>query len=141
MGTSGRPRPGKKTIYAVAGLSVVVAVGWIAGAAYSNHAADGGRGGAIGVALTFAILFLQRGGVAQEELERKNPPAAPGAPAPRETPEQTMQRLLNAFTVYIEAQTEVTLPLILASTISTLAWGFGDFLATWIRMALLHANR
>lgn len=87
----------------------------------SDMASDGGRGGALAVALSFWILF-QSHGSAKAAFDDKDIKI-------RAT------RTHNALGALIDVSEKQRMPLALTSVIGTLFWGFGDLLAAWLGAA------
>ena len=58
---TGRPPDGKGRLLLVMVASIALSLAGIAYAVFWGVAADGGRGGALAVALTFIMLFVGRG--------------------------------------------------------------------------------
>jgi hypothetical protein len=102
---------------------VVFAVRW-------GSVADGGRGGAIAVALTFLMLFLGRG-TAEAALEAKLPePTEDGKKALLE-----VAKVRNAVAAMLDWSGSEKLYLTISSVVGTLFWGFGDVAARWLGAA------
>lgn len=110
-------------------------------AAKSGVFADGQRGGALGCAITFLVFFLSFGH-ARTVLER---------PLPHEddsnSPDQAWQtdpkiqhqrivRLEASAAAGLDAASIEKLWLGAASFLSSIAWGFGDWFAEWLRYLL-----
>ena len=88
---------------------------------------DGGRGGALAVALTFAMLFLGRG-TPEAALETPIPPGRSGVD-PVANLELEVARVRNALASLLDWQRQEKLYLTISSVVGTVAWGFGDVLA------------
>lgn len=115
--------------------------------AFRNQYADGGRGGAIAVALAFATIFMGRGygSVPIEALLRRLSRRArtlPGQEGLKGTDArleelnsdvQAIARSLRASqSISIRNTTEQNAYLAASSVIGTLVWGFGDWAAEWL---------
>ncbi len=88
----------------------------------SGSASDGGRGGAIAVAISFWTLFLGRG-TAEKALEVK---------LPTQSPEAEIARVRAAVASMLDWQNKEKVFLTISSVVGTLAWGFGDIVARWL---------
>lgn len=107
------------------GLGILYAVCW-------GTAADGGRGGAIAVMISFATLFAEHG-IPASALEEKD---RQGRFILRDgTPEAKIRVLANSFAAYLDAARIDRGILVLASLIGTLTWGFGDIAAAYLGAA------
>ena len=81
----------KIRIWGVMALCILMSVSWTLYAAFWGDPADGGRGGAVAVALTFAMLFLDRG-TAKNLLEVE---IAPKKSATAPTEDETLAAYLD----------------------------------------------
>lgn len=106
------------TTFALSGGGIVLA-------ALLGHPNEGGRGGALAVALTFAILFLGR---STAERIMENNPFKNG----NDDAEKKIGHLSKALSALVGWQRKEKVYLAWASVVSTLAWGFGDLPAGWI---------
>ena len=107
--------------------AILFSFGGIALAALANSPADGGRGGAIAVALTFFMLFMGRG-TAEQAAETTLPPSDDPVEALRREFDPT-KAAVNAMLDWSNKEKRY---LAASSVIGTLVWGFGDLLAAWI---------
>lgn len=108
-------------------IAILVSVAGIPFAVFLGVAVDGGRGGAIAVALTFFTFFMDRG-TAERALEAKIPDG--GDPATRTDLE--LARVRNAVASMLDWSRQERLYLTVSSVVGTLAWGFGDVVARWL---------
>lgn len=99
--------------------------GGIVLAAFLGHPSEGGRGGALAVAVTFAMLFLGRS--TAERIMEDNPFKHGGEDAAKQ-----IGHLSKALSALVGWQRKEKPYLAWASVISTLAWGFGDLPAAWL---------
>ena len=134
---------GTAWLRATAVLSIVLSAGGIGWAALWDHAGDAGRGGALAVALSFAMLFLGRG-TAESALEAQF--TRDGRIVERgheeETPSEQLAldvaRVRNAVASMLDWQQREKLWLTVSSVTGTLAWGFGDICAQWLCGLIRH---
>ncbi|MDE8652827.1 hypothetical protein [Novosphingobium album (ex Liu et al. 2023)] len=110
--------------------AIILSVAGIAYAIWFGVAADGGRGGAIAVGLTFFILFMGRG-TAETALEASLPPAGD----PLADLEQDLARVRGAVAAMLDWSRKEKVYLTVSSVVGTLAWGFGDVVAKWLGAA------
>jgi hypothetical protein len=123
-------------------IAVLLSAGSIPFAAYvTKSAQDGGRGGALAVALSFAVLFLSRGygtkvyDVLTKEAQAVNTNlqkirgAAGGGAL---TSDQKIDALVSKTTIDADVQHNQNVYLAWSSGIGTIAWGFGDIAAQWL---------
>ncbi len=103
--------------------SVGLSAAGVGYAVFFGVVADGGRGGALAVALTFAMLFLGRG-TAEAALEVNFPRDDGDLDSGLEA-----ARVRNALASMFDWQTKEKRYLTIASVVGTLVWGFGDVLA------------
>jgi hypothetical protein len=112
---------------------------------------DAGRGGAIAVALAFASLFVQRGsGVVTYKIVAEDFPrlqselqtilesfrAAPAAKAGASGIDAIKKRVDGIFDQIksnAASQTRQNWAIAASSIVGTLAWGFGDIMAQWLK--------
>lgn len=126
-------------------LSVSVSAGGVLyGALISKKCVDGQRGGAIGVAAAFSILFLSRnyGERVYKSILDTNPDlkARVFALSKEEAVEDFSNKdltwaiisILGRLNVEADEQRRQNIALVIASVIATLAWGFGDVIAGWV---------
>lgn len=105
--------------FAASFAGLVYAVGW-------GTACDGGRGGAVAVAIAFAALFTGRP-LPQAYIEARDDSGKPKfdtLPA-----DDRIGRLRSALAVLLDRQRQESFYLALASVSGTLIWGFGDMIA------------
>lgn len=107
-------------------LALLACAGGVAWAVSWGSAVDAQRGGAVGVALSFLALFVARP-ISAKVLED---------PAMEDrTPEGQARRvslLRTAMAAQLDVQRHETRYLAFSSVVSTLVWGFGDWLALWL---------
>ena len=141
------PNWAKVRLWVVMGACIFVSTAWVIHAAFWGSPADGGRGGAVAVALTFAMLFLDRG-TAKDLLERTLPPrqAADAFPDADERLKAGLNDLAqkqaelirsqttnrNALAALLDWQDVQKWPLAISSVVGTVFWGFGDCFAAWL---------
>ena len=110
-------------LFSLAGI--VYAVCW-------GSPGDGGRGGAMAVALAFAALFTSAPSL-QELLEA---PKEDGTPGFDELESQDkIKRLRSAVALVADTQREQNIYLVITSVVGTLVWAFGDVVAVWFGAA------
>lgn len=122
---------------------VLVSIGGIFYAHHTKVAADGGRGGAIGCAITFFMLFTSRATPANA-LDAPIDAANGETPDPIVLPRPTdlksaadqveglkdqIARLRAAVAAMIDQARSGRFQLAFASMFSTMMWGFGDCIA------------
>ena len=120
-------------------LCIAFSVGGVLYAIFFGVAADGGRGGALAVALTFAMLFLDRR-TPKDYLEMELPPD----PAAEKIPTQDgmlkaylaefatgHKQTRNAFAAMLDWEDRQKWPLAISSVTGTLFWGFGEIIASY----------
>jgi hypothetical protein len=105
--------------------AIALSFGGILVTAFIGRPGDGGRGGALAVALTFAMLFLGRG-TAERILKGQDAPKPPADPKGQAA---ELVHLRNVFEALFGWQRKEKRYLVVASVVSTLAWGFGDIAA------------
>lgn len=122
------------TAVSVSGFGIFYAVTW-------GTVADGGRGGAIGCALTFFTFFVGRPTperALQMRMSARGSPDVLQEEAPSDLPSALGQlqglkseiaRLRAAVAVMLDIAAKEKLYLAAASVVSTCAWGFGDIAA------------
>lgn len=115
---------GTRNLWAVTVAAILLSIGGVAYAALWGSAADGGRGGALAVALTFFMLFAGRG-TAAAALDAELPAAATA----QETLEQELARVRASLSALIDWSAQEKCHLTISSVFGTLVWGFGDLLA------------
>jgi hypothetical protein len=109
--------------FILSGIAIAISVLWIIGAAILDRPSDGGRGGAIGVALSFYILFANNNLAARGYNRLKNAPV-----------KEQIEMIESRFDVADKATRRQNQFLIWSSVIGTIAWGFGDWAATGLRL-------
>ena len=123
-------RSQKEVLRAVLAASLILSVGGIAYAVFFGTAADGGRGGAVSVAISFAALFAARS-TPQDVLEITDPrtgqPRIEGGSL-----EQRIRVLKTAIATMLDSQRLEKAYLTWSSMVGTLVWGFGDLIALWL---------
>jgi hypothetical protein len=102
--------------------SIALSAGGVAYAIHCGSASDGGRGGALAVALSFFMLFAGRG-TPENAMEAVLPGNQQG------DVEFEIARLRGAVTSLLDWQAKEKIYLTTSSVVGTLAWGFGDSLA------------
>jgi hypothetical protein len=128
-------------------VSIVLSAGGILLAAYGDPA-DGGRGGAVAVAFAFFVLFIHRdyGARVYKALTLELPSLkaqiaslrAGGDPsAANSEGVDALKRQVTAIVARLETEAKgqkgQNVALAVASVIGTLAWGFGDVIAKWLK--------
>lgn len=138
--------------YAVVLLTVLVSIAGVLRATLLAKTERGGQGGAIGVALAFWIIFLNRNlgerlyksilagnSSLSEKLEllADKKPMADFTNAELTT---AMTATMARFSVESEEQRDQNKALVWASVLGTIFWGFGDRFADYLitPMAILH---
>ena len=131
----------------VVSVSIVLSAGGILLAAHGDPS-DGGRGGALAVALAFFVLFIRRnyGARVYEALTVELPSLkgqiaklrAGGDPsAANSEGVDALKRQVTAIVARLETEAKgqrgQNIVLAAASIIGTLAWGFGDVIAKWLK--------
>lgn len=113
-------------LWTVVVLGVAASILGILYAIFCGTAADGGRGGAVAVAIAFGALFTGTPS-AKELLEAKD---EDGKPKFDElSPEKQVPRLRTALADMLDGQRKQNSFLVWTSVIGTLVWAFGDVLA------------
>lgn len=120
----------RRKLQMVLALSLLASFGGVLFAVCWGVAADGGRGGAIAVALSFVALFAGRN-TDQSVLELRKKPDQPAIldPGPHASDPERFKALRSALAVHLDTSQSETGYLVAASVIGTLFWGFGDLLA------------
>jgi hypothetical protein len=128
-------------------LSVFLSLGGILIGAFVTEPADGGRGGAIAVALAFLVLFVRRGYGARvyeaiardlpamrEEVSKLRQGTAPATANAEDLAQVKRQvtAIVSRIDTEADGQKIQNRALAWASCIGTIAWGFGDMLAKWL---------
>lgn len=117
----------KQILRGVLLTSILVSIGGIAYAVLFGAAADGARGGAVAVAISFAALFAARS-TPQEVLEMKDP--ITGELIVKEGEHNWQIGVLStAISTMIDSQGLEKVYLTSSTAIGTLVWGFGDLIA------------
>ena len=117
-------RDGTGKLRAAMLAAIALSVGGVVFAVLFGCASDGGRGGAIAVALTFFMLFMGRS-TAEHALE---------APLPK-TGDNSLDanaelaRIRGAVAAMLDWSNKEKFYLTISSVVGTLAWGFGDVVA------------
>lgn len=129
-------------------IVILVSLGGIAYAVWFGRASDGGRGGAIGCALTFLMFFIERP-TSRSALQHHSPPKrgarTPEANTdplilgpPRDLEECIAQfaelkvqtgRIRGSVAAMLDSSSNQQVFLGIASVFATFIWGFGDLLA------------
>lgn len=123
----------KQRLVGVLVASIVVCATGVVYATWCGTASDGGRGGAIAVAISFAALFAARD-TSADILEMKS--ASGRIEFELLTAEQRIGLLKSAIASLIDAQRLEKRFLTWSSVIGTLTWGFGDVVAAWFGAAV-----
>ena len=125
--------------------SILLSVGGVVrGAFFSKNCLDGQRGGALGVAAAFAILFLSRNygqrvyesildidsSLSQHITSLVNDEQAQEFTNAELT--RIIISILGRINVTADEQRRQNIALAVASVISTIVWGFGDVFVGWI---------
>ena len=123
-------RPSQERILQlVLAASAVFSLGGVAYAIWFGQAADGARGGAIAVAISFAALFAARS-TPEDVIELQD--ASGRRVVEAGTAEERIGILQTALATMIDSQRLEKIYLTWSSTIGTLTWGFGDVVARWL---------
>jgi hypothetical protein len=132
-------------------LCIVLSVGWIIASAITNHPADGGRGGAIAVAVSLVVMFLSRGYGSKAFLARissiTSEEQLKGIEADTNAPDanariSALEQNVSAIVTAIRTSQDITDSstrrqswfLAISSGVGTIAWGFGDWAVQWAQM-------
>lgn len=129
-------------------VSIVLSVGGIVIAACLTEPSDGGRGGAIAVAVAFFVLFVRRpyGARVYQALTKDLPKlreeiknlregkdrASTSVPDKLDDLKRQVTSIVSRLDVEADGQRNQNIALAWASCIGTLAWGFGDMIAKWL---------
>lgn len=113
-------------LWAVLLLGLVASMLGILYAIFIGTAADGGRGGAVAVAIAFGALFTSTPTV-NELLEARDETGKPKFDDL--TPEKQAPRLRTALADMLDGQRTQNRFLVWTSVIGTLVWAFGDVVA------------
>jgi len=131
----------------VAGAAVL-SLGGIAVGAWITKPSDGGRGGAIAVALAFLILFIRRDygarlyqaivtdipGIKDQITNlRQGREVVPTAATDAATLHRQFVAIVSRLDTEADGQNRQNGALAWASCIGTIAWGFGDIVACWLQ--------
>lgn len=123
-------RPSQERILKlVLATSVAFSFGGVAYAVCFGQAADGARGGAIAVAVSFAALFAARS-TPEDVVELRD--AGGRRVVDAGTTQERIGILQTALATMIDSQRLEKIYLTWSSTIGTLTWGFGDVVARWL---------
>lgn len=125
---AGRPSQ-EQILRRVLVASAAVSFGGIAYAVWFGHAADGARGGAIAVAISFAALFAARS-TPEDVMELKGVDGKPVVDSGKV--EERIAVLKTAVATMIDSQRLEKIYLTWSSAIGTLTWGFGDIVSRWL---------
>jgi hypothetical protein len=106
--------------------SLVASFAGILYAVQCGVAADGGRGGAVAVAISFAAYFTARP-TPTEMIEARNDAGEVGFD--NLDIDARSKRLRSAISVMLDRQTNEAVYLTISSVSGTLIWGFGDVIA------------
>jgi hypothetical protein len=126
-------------------VSIVCSVGGIWGCAFWWHPADGGRGGAIAVALSLVSLFINRPYGKQifnfltqdrkQFLEQVN--TLRSHPSNISDNRSEAEILLEAHIIMnnvdVSGQDKQNRFMAVSAGLGTLAWGFGDLVSAWLQ--------
>lgn len=129
-------------------LAIAASLAGVAYAVWLGEPLEGGRGGALAVALALTTLFATRNYAAEvydaltnpaQDLQTRILRLTKGRLKERPqlaTPEQKMKALEARLKLEAEGQSLQNFWLALATGVGTLFWGFGDVFAGWIIAAL-----
>ena len=127
---TGRDQAGR--LVRLLALSILFSIGGIVYAVHFGTACDGGRGGALGVAVAFFALFTASGSL-EGYIEARD---AKGTPQFDYLPTfERIKRLRSALAVLADRQRQEARYLTFASIFGTIVWGFGDIIAGWFNAA------
>lgn len=115
-------------LWLVLGACIAASAAGIVYAVFWGVSADGGRGGAVAVAIAFAALFAERG-TSIAAFEQKD--AVGRYLLQTGTDRQKVGVLAAGIAAMIDGARLERNFLTVSSVIGTLAWGFGDILAAW----------
>lgn len=145
---------------ALVAAALVLSIGGVAVAVViTGDSPDGGRGGAVAVALTLVAFFLRRDISARlrkafietlpglsadiERLSaasRNTDPGQGGPPSPGSGALESVSRRLEAIesSLRVVERSEQTMDryVAVAAAVGTLFWGFGDVVAAWVLAAM-----
>jgi hypothetical protein len=123
-------------------VAILLSLGSIPVAVYvTGSAQDGGRGGALAVALSFTVLFLSRGyGTTvyniltkeAQEVDQTLKKIRGEKGSATLTPAQKIDALISKTKIDATLQHTQNVYLAWSSGIGTIAWGFGDIPAQWL---------
>jgi len=130
----------------VIAASILLSLGGIAVAAWWTTPEDGGRGGALAVALAFLVLFVRRnyGARVYDALTKDIPKLKEQIAnlrqgkepiSEKEDPHEMSRQLIavvSRLDTEADGQNRQNYALAWASCIGTLAWGFGDIAARYL---------
>jgi len=117
------------TLRIVLTLALIASAGGVLYAVFLGTAADGGRGGALAVAISFFALFAARA-TPEDVLETKD--AAGRRVVETGPPVQRIGLLKTSVATMLDSQRLEKIYLTGSSVTGTLVWGFGDVLARWL---------
>lgn len=106
-------------------LSIALSIGGILCAKLYGVSADGGRGGALAVAVSFFTLFMGRN--TPEDAMQIKIEDATSDPLKAE-----VTRHRNALASMLDWQAKEKIYLTISSLVGTITWGFGDIVAAWL---------
>ena len=145
----------RERYFVLTAVACVLSIGAIPIAVWlTGNAADGGRGGALAVALSFGVLFLNRNFgsriyqaltttapivEALKELNAAEPKRDTGKPPDQQITElaERIDALTTSITADSQGQIRQNKFLAVMSVVGTLAWGLGD-LAAQCLMQMVH---
>lgn len=130
-------KSGTGRLWLAVAACIALGAGGVLYAVIFGAASDGGRGGALAVAVTFAMLFLDRR-TSRDYLEMTLPPDPAAKTIPTHdaalktylaTLNTDQKQTRNAFAVLLDWEDHRKWPLAISSVIGTVFWGFGDYIA------------
>ena len=127
-------------------FAIVISFGWVFVAALWYHSpADGGRGGAIAVALSLGSLFLNRpygeeifrlmttereSFIQRVRLLKEN--KEKNYEGDLDHTEMIISALATRFNIEVYGQEKQNLFMAISAAIGTIVWGFGDVFSGWL---------
>lgn len=126
----------KSALRFVLWASIASCVGGVAIAVLgTGEAADGGRGGAVAVALSFGALFAARDIPERTLFATRAGQGKPIINDDNELADTKLGVLRTTLAAMLDAQSLEKRYLTASSVIGTLTWGFGDGVARWFGAA------
>lgn len=138
--------PSEMRLFAAMLIALALSLIGIVYAGFWGNAADGGRGGALGCALTLLIFIIPKPNAEAVLADHNKPVSLAQSDALAEPDPTTLSEGLDqlarlkiqtghlraTFAARLESAEREKIYLIVASIMSTLAWKYGDIAATWL---------